>query len=389
MSNIKIPTALILVVDDVGWHNGRDDRLNNRPSRSGLPRFHHKNDVLALNEIGRGLDMKIVCSLVIGEWDRKNILRGVPHVTWDEEGWDAAGIMDKEYTEEYFRALEDSEYLDYSLHGLLHGYYENGKLISELQYYPLSGRDADGKRIPRWLPSEEFEKMLSLFFDIYNDWGFKKKIVTFVSPCGCLGTPKDAGNIEYARIIRKYGMIYWNNGWPMFDGAVDTVGGVITSKSYSLAPWNAYDVDPSALKLFITEDSTDIRPTCCEHLTNFVRFNPKKNFEGVRAWVDYFKRQAEVFGVMLARDNAFSCSQTLYSKYAKIEECDGKYVIDLSAVDAIDAVGKKNEFYVSLKNGEEPKSSVGGEVSLYEVKENFKTYKIVRDGSNTVELFVK
>ena len=93
--DFTIPYAVSIRVDDVGWHNGADDRFVGRPSRSGIPRFHHPSDVQVINEIGKGLGTKILCALVLGDWDIKNRLRGVPHVTWDEAGWDAASNIAK------------------------------------------------------------------------------------------------------------------------------------------------------------------------------------------------------------------------------------------------------------------------------------------------------
>ena len=84
MENIKLPIAVAIRVDDVGWFEGADDRHLGRPSRTGIPRRHVPDDILTLNAIGRGLGTKVLCNLVIGEWDFKNRLRGVPHETWDE-----------------------------------------------------------------------------------------------------------------------------------------------------------------------------------------------------------------------------------------------------------------------------------------------------------------
>ena len=50
---IKIPVAFQIRVDDVGWHKGDDDRWKNRPSRSGLPRMHHKLDYETLAKLGK------------------------------------------------------------------------------------------------------------------------------------------------------------------------------------------------------------------------------------------------------------------------------------------------------------------------------------------------
>ena len=342
MGNAIIPLALNMIIDDVGWHNGRDERYKNRPSRSGLPRLHHPNDVLALNEIGKKLNMKIVCSLVLGEWDRKNILRGVPHVTWDPEGWDAAGAIDLEYTERYFKALEESEYLDYALHGLQHGYYVDGKLITECPYYPYSKKDENGNRIVNWLPPEEFEEVVRLFFEIYNDWGFKKKIRIFASPGGCLGTPEDEGNKIYADILKKYGITVWGNRWPCFEQSSETLEELMLVKTYGKIPWDAYDVDPRLLEISTKENGKEIFPSFVGHLTNFIRFNPENNFERVDDWVNYFLKQAEEFGIMLARDIEFSAAQALYQRFATLTEEENEIKIDTAAVDAKATIAEKN-----------------------------------------------
>ena len=135
-NSIRIPVAFQIRVDDVGWHNGADERFKNRPSRSGFPRMHHKLDYEVLAKIGEGLGMKIGCALVLGEWDKNNILRGVPHVTYDVDGWDRASEIDIEYCRECMEVMENSEFIEYTLHGLLHGYYDDGKIVTEKQYYP-------------------------------------------------------------------------------------------------------------------------------------------------------------------------------------------------------------------------------------------------------------
>ena len=86
MENIKIPIAMQLVVDDVGWHHGPDERHLNRPARTGINRDHEVEDYIVLNEIGKKLDMHVLCGFTIGEWDKDNILRGMKHATWESPG---------------------------------------------------------------------------------------------------------------------------------------------------------------------------------------------------------------------------------------------------------------------------------------------------------------
>ena len=193
----------------------------------------------------------------------------------------------------------------------------------------------------------------------------------------------DEGNIAYAKVLRKYGIEYWANGWMNHDEYVDTIEGLITSKGRCIAPWNAYGLNPKHLAPL---DSKKIDTHVCGHLANFIRIDPEDNFEYTDAWVKYFREGYDKFGSMIAVDNAESSSQSFYKKFASVESASDGYVIDLSAVDAIEASGKKNEFFVSFKDGTTPKTVVGGEIALYESHEGYKTYKITRDGSSFVKI---
>lgn len=386
MENIKLPVAFSIIVDDVGWFRGDDMRMLNGPARSGMPRFHHPDDVRALNEIAKKLGTKILCSLVLGDWDKNNRMRGIPHFTAEEGEWDCAKGFDHGYAEAYFRALEESEWLDYSLHGLLHSYYEEGKLISARQYYPFNS-DGHGNKLDgwRWLDPAEFAEMIRVFYQIYADWGFKKPIVDFVSPCGCFGTDTDEGNVAYAKVLKEYGILYWSNSWTHLKEHTGTIEGILISKGDGgITKWNALGGNPRYLKL--NAPGGCVGTHLCGHLTNFIRYDYQDNFEYVDAWVEYFNKYTELFGSMLAYDNAESCSQSYYARVAKVTAADGGYEIDLSAVDATDAPGLQSVFYVSLKSGVEPTSCEGGEISLHEEKQLFKTYKIVRDGASVVRI---
>ncbi len=381
---IKIPVAFQIRVDDVGWHKGDDDRWKNRPSRSGLPRMHHKLDYETLAKLGKELNTKIGCSLVLGEWDKDNILRGVPHVTWDVEGWDRKSEIDYEACEEFVSVMENSENIDYTLHGLLHGYYDNGKIVTERQYYPLKYDEARAcytKEHGR-LSEDEFRRHIELFYEIYNSWGFKKEIRCFASPCGCNGNLRE--NADYIKVLKEFGIRYWNNGWYDVDYNVVVYDGIICAKGFGVADWNAYDVEPKYLPLGLCGDEEFPKTDFCFHWTNFLRYHPESNFERIPEWVKYFNRQAEVFGTMLSRDTAFAESQALYNRFATLVFEDGKCIIDASAVDAKNAIGKKDEFYISFKNDVTPKSCTGAEISLYETKNEFKTYKTERKGSDKI-----
>ena len=98
--------------------------------------------------------------------------------------------------------LENSEFIDYSLHGLLHGNYdENGKLINEAEGYNIE-RLADGSWKKELVSDEYFNEHLDAFMKLYETWGFKKPLTTYIAPCGMGGITEE----EFATIkSRRFG----------------------------------------------------------------------------------------------------------------------------------------------------------------------------------------
>ena len=378
MNEIKLPIAVSICVDDVGWHSGEDDRFLGGPPRSALPRRHHPDDVRVLNEIGKGLGTKILCDLVLGEWDKNNRLRQAPYLTWGPGEWDAASKIDMPFTEAYFSALEDSEYLEYGMHTPTHGVYENGRIVSGCCIYP-------GRRAA--LPTEKLLEVFSLFYAIYDDWGFKKKIRTWQTPCGGIGVPEDEYNREIARVARRYGIAVWEwAGWPkMVTVEEDMI--FLSAVLGGFVPWNACAVDPSLLpNCFEVGPRPGIMPNICGHLTNFIQYQYEKNFEDVPAWIDYFRRVTSPFGAMMARDNEDSASQAVYVGYSALDRVDGGYRIDLSSVDAIRTDAVKDEFFLALRGGAVPKGIDGGRILVHERRPDHTIYRVERDASPVVTI---
>jgi len=385
--SIRLPIAAQIRVDDVAWFTGSDDRWCGLPSRSGLPRKHCPEDYLPLEKIGAALGIKFACALVLGEWDIHNRLRGVPHVTWDEENWDMASKIDREIAERSAQMLETSDHIEYMIHGLLHGYYDHGKQVTEEQYYPRTKNPETGEYTKQWthLPLDEFRRHLDLFYEICHDWGFTKKIASFACPNGCNGAPEE--NTEYADILRReYGITTWMNSWRHFKDNIEVISGVVCEKGRACVPWNAYDIEPLRLPNVYSEDMERPYADFAFHWPNFLRYHAESNLERVDDWVKFFLREAETFGIMLSRDTAFGASQCVYSRFSSVDITDGKCVIDVSGAEAKNAADLRNEFYVSMKNGTEPKACEGGTFELFETKQNFKTYKVTRRNTDRITL---
>ena len=95
MDKLSIPRPLQVIMDDVGWFNGRDDRKIGGPSRTGLNRYHFLEDYMAIEEFGTMLGQKINCAFVMGEWDIENVLpRKIKHFSHFGDSWDNAKYRD-------------------------------------------------------------------------------------------------------------------------------------------------------------------------------------------------------------------------------------------------------------------------------------------------------
>lgn len=394
---VKIPVALQVVVDDMGWHNGRDDRAGGGPSRSGLPRFHVAEDYRIINEIGRGIDMKIFCPFVIGEWDKDNYLREIPDANPDGEHWDRASEIDMRNTEKCAEELKNSEFIEIGFHGLLHSYYENGKLITETEFtrpYVDEEGKCDFSR-SELVSAEEFTKHIDMFKKIYKSWGFTQKIRGFVSPCSVHTAPDESG--DFVKVLKDNGFIYWSNYWQKAADSTAVIDGVtFLQKSWLGAGWEVYDFDPMYL---IDQGSEEglasnapegvINPAMGFHWTNFLRYNPENNMERLPQWIMYFKRQGKIFGQMLARDIAFAASQAVYSRFGKVSVDGNKYTVDLSDVDNKGALGLSDEFYISSRKPFDISSCTGGIMTIYERHSYHTTYKIKRSGDDKVTVMLK
>lgn len=378
-----VPVALQIVADDYGWHNGRDGRCENRPSRSGLPRDHAVEDYLIMNEIGKALDMKILTPFVIGEWDKDNTLRGVKGVTYNEKGWDRASEIDMNTTEKCFEAAEGSEYVEYAYHALLHGYYKDDRQICETEYSrPRYNPQTDTFDMNTFdfISEKEMQEYMDIFFKIYESWGFKKKIRSFVSPCS-IHTPRELSE-EFVSVLKKNGFIHWANYWSLLGDSTAVISGVtFMQKGFIGANWDEYDIDPITLTdqtKSVVGNKEYTNPAMGFHWTNFLRLCPQNNMDRLGDWVKYFKRQAEIFGNMLSKDIGFASNQAVYSRYAKLKVDGNRCTIDLTDVDSQGALSLLDHFYVSTKEPVKLDSCVGGKVSMFEKKKWHTNYKIER-----------
>ena len=392
IDNIRIPMAIQLRIDDVGWHNGTDETLIGRPSRSGMSRHHHWKDYIFLNELGKGLDQKISCSIVLGEWDKDNFLKGEKGFSWNPNGWDRVSEIDMDYALNAFEILESSEYVDYTFHGVLHGVYaDDGRQITERELYTLKYDKETNTYLDEtmWKSKDEIKRTLDMFFKIYNSWGFKKSVKSIACGNANYGAPNSDGNRMYAKVFAEYGIDVWQDVWfDIKNGTTDVTEGLTCLKLNldKCIPWNECDFNPENMQPLYDRNDEKFYSDFCTHWVNYLHHNPNKNGRYLSDWIKYYKKQGETFGYMISKDVCFAASQAVYSQYSIITYQDDKCIIDLSKVDMQNARALKNEFYISFKNGICPIVCEGGCISKYETHKDFVTYKILRNSSDKVTL---
>ena len=317
-----------------------------------------------------------MCPLVVAEWDKDNLLTHEIGTTFEPHTWDRASKIDMKLAEACFEEIEKSDYIEFALHGVLHGNYdENGNQITEMEYF--EHHSPDDKRL-YCMPEEEILRRIDLFYKIYNSWGFTKKIRSYAAPNGFPSGVEFDDLQPMISAFNKHGIRYWANYWKGKEINGKYLDGILymIKSNAVMIPWNAYDFDPAYLRDFVVEGDTQVDSVLGMHWPNFLKFQPENNMSVVPKWVAYFKKQAEIFGVMISKDIAFSGNQHIYRDLAKITYGEKSISINLEDVFNQKSLIPDNEFYISVKNGLYPISGKGCTFEEYEKHNEFTTYKI-------------
>lgn len=392
---LTIPKPMQIVLDDIGWFYGADQREKNLPSRTGIHRKHVLEDYVIIEEVGKGLNQKINCMLVIGEWDRKRVLARVPNSNKLGKDWNGSEYFDEAEANKILEYCNSAEHIEFGWHGLLHdSWNDQGELVGT----ELSIPEGFKRGNPVHLPSDEYMRIhFDAFFEIYNDWGFNSPIRSFASPCGARNNLQDG---RMTRLLKEYGFQFWHNGggpakyapyWTdLLDAGTVVQNGIICNrKNKAMGPWEVYDMDPEYMAP-LTYDQLGINGG---HWVNFLRYAPQRNLDNLDGWIRYFDAHGEMFGCIISRDVAFAHYQKLYLYNSTVEEKDGEIVIDLQAADTLlDQAGltegKRPPFYVSIQNGTVPKNCTGGTITEYERRKDFVNYKVERGSASVITIKV-
>jgi hypothetical protein len=332
---ITIPMPLLVSIDDVGWWKGTDGSGVNQPFRTGMPRDHVPEDYLALADLGRCLDMRLLAGFVLCEWDRGHILQNLPSSTWMGKNWTTPGV-DVEQKIKAAEIIQNSEkYIEFGLHGLGHEFWDQG-VMQRSEFHDAGCRMRD---------PDEIRKHLSFFCKIMDQYGFDPRPKTFIPPAlkHSFGDP-DQGiqkilaefGIESVTLMfskarlfssPQAGKMAWENDVLLVD------------RGESEIPWNRVAAGP--------EFKFD-RPVMALHWANLLHPDPEQNLSVIQKWADYIKTGSAKRGMLLVQDSGSCFTQYAHYLMSEIKQTDGGFSIDLGWMDQVPPRLSKNPVYLKV-----------------------------------------
>ena len=375
-----IPESFLLVVDDVGWWQKATKRYYvELPdwAKKQERRAYGLEDYRSLVEIGRALNMRVLCGFTIGEWDRDRILAKLPSANMHGTGWTNKDVLAQverlDEARDYINS--NAAYIEMAVHGLNHMYWnEEGKCLFA-EYY----RNENGKRV--MLAPDLMRKHLDAWFEIYCRNGFRAPVDKLIPCCFLYNYSQGSGEMSY--ILKDYGIKYVST--PFSSLGYDTPekpvmaaienGILTTDRTDDLSMWCELDAKtPDVLK-------SSYYGT---HWPHFIVEDPADNPKTTARWIEYFKQYKNRFEVVCATDHVMGANQAFYRRFTKLTEtAPNTFTLDFGEADAqgapADVVG--NVLYLNVAK---PHRLYAAEnsclVELWNVADDFWTYKLTRQG---------
>ena len=319
---VSLPMPIFLVVEDVGWWQGRDGSADNEPFRNGFTRRHCLADYRALGRLAKRLKMRIAIGMVLGEWDRGNLLRNVVGATWTGAAWDNR-INQGPWLNEAAQFLRDNEeWLEIACHGLCHEFWRDGRM-ERSEFHDRGG-------IMR--PADIVKSHLDAFAKLLEEYKLPGFPRIFLPPAlhHSFGNHRDS----IQAILYDYGVRYVITRFsrarryaePLHEKITWECGVGLLERGLAPVPWYEAAASP------VWDFSNPILPL---HWSNLLHLDPAKNFTVVDRWAEMLEQQANSMAYVLAPDFASCWSQAAAFHLAKLTAGEGKIAIDLKLLSQV------------------------------------------------------
>lgn len=316
--SVLIPMPIQVVIDDVGWWSGEDGHLRQEPYRTGISRNHVPADYQAIVDLGIKLGVRPQAATILCEWDRENILKNVPTITWMREKWDNSKWVGPWLDEAADIIRNNQNHYELTMHGVGHEYWQD-KNMTRAEWADSSGTMRPLDQVELHLDC--FEKLLR-----QNQLGsFPTSFIptAFLHGFGLTGDHQTS----MAEVVKKRGIGYintpfdnmYNAGGVQF-GLFGVDSGVITiDRGNDLLDWNVFSGKPSGVLT---------GPTCGLHWPNLLHKDPSRNSEIVDAWVELLRPYNDRPETLLAKNSSSFRNQLVHHVCTKVQIREDNFDID-------------------------------------------------------------
>ncbi|HZJ36122.1 MAG TPA: hypothetical protein VFD29_05815 [Gillisia sp.] len=338
--SVFIPMPIQIVIDDVGWWSGDDGHESQQPYRTGISRNHVPADYQAIVDLGKKLGVRPQAATILCEWDRENILREVPTITWMREKWDNSKWVGPWLDEAADIIRNNQNHYELTMHGVGHEYWQDENM-TRAEWADSSGQMRPQDQVELHL--DYFQKLLN-----QNQLGpFPTSFVptAFLHGFGMTGEYK----ISMAEVIKKRGIEYINTPFSnMYNargaqfGLFGIDSGVITvDRGEDLLDWNDFGKRPSGALT---------GPTCGLHWPNLLHKDPSRNSEIVDAWVKFLKPYNDKPETLLAKNSSSFRNQLVHHVCTKVQIREDKIDIDFLETNKLNAQLSNNQLTLKIES---------------------------------------
>lgn len=343
---ITLPMPVFLIIEDVGWWQGEDGSTIGQPYRNAFPRPHCLADYQVLVRLAERLGNRIGLGMVLGEWDRTNLLKDIPGATWQGHHWQNQQNQGPRLEEaaEYLRNHRDV--LELGLHGLCHEFWHQGNM-ERSEFH-----DSHGTMRPR----EVIESHLGAFLSILAQNGFTEVPRLFFPPA--LLHSFGNGSDSMQAILHQYGMRYVITSFdrahqfapPHHERITWECGVGLLDRGISPVPWHVSAALP------VWDFSGPILPL---HWGNLLHPDANQNNRVAEGWADLLLVGTAGLDRILVDDFDSCWRQMAVCSFGNLFLDGETIVIDLRNIPG-NMPGSSGSFFLKVQNNQPAQLSVHG-----------------------------